>query len=70
MSWTRVVILSTKNEVRGVHEVYKGNVNASSVRVVDVLRPAMRENCPSVIVVHNHPSGDPSPSPEDVLITR
>ena len=45
-------------------------MNSSSVRVAEVLRPAMRENCPSVIVVHNHPSGDPSPSPEDVLITR
>ena len=66
----RVLLLSTKNEVRGVQEVYKGNVNSSSVRVAEVLRPAMRENCPSVIVVHNHPSGDPSPSPEDVLITR
>ena len=66
----RVLLLSTKNEVQGVHEVYKGNVNSSSVRVAEVLRPAMRENCPSVIIVHNHPSGDPSPSPEDVLITR
>ena len=66
----RVLLLSTKNEVLGVHEVYKGNVNASIVRVAEVLRPAVRENCPSVIVVHNHPSGDPTPSAEDVLVTR
>ena len=66
----RVLLLSTKGEVKGVHEVYIGNVNASIIRVAEVLRPAIRENCPSVIVVHNHPSGDPSPSPEDILVTR
>ncbi len=66
----RVLILDVKNQVRGVHEIYKGNVSSAAVRVAEVLRPAIRENCPSVIVVHNHPSGDPSPSPEDVLITR
>ena len=66
----RVLLLSSKGAVRGVHEVYIGNVNSAIVRVAEVLRPAVRENCPSVIVVHNHPSGDPTPSPEDVLITR
>ena len=66
----RVLLLSTKNEVLGVHEVYIGNVNASIVRVSEVLRPAIRQNCPSVIVVHNHPSGDPSPSSDDILVTR
>ena len=66
----RVVLLSTKSEVRGIHRVYIGNVNSSIIRVSEVLRPAIRENCPSVIVVHNHPSGDPSPSEEDVAITR
>lgn len=66
----RVLLLSTKNEVLGIHEIYVGNVSASIVRVAEVLRPALRENCPSIIVVHNHPSGDPSPSAEDVLITR
>ena len=66
----RVLLMSTRGEVRGVHEVYVGNVNASIVRVSEVLRPAVRENCPSIIVVHNHPSGDPTPSPEDVMITR
>ena len=35
-----------------------------------MLRPAIRENCPSIIIVHNHPSGDPMPSPEDIIITR
>ena len=61
--------VSTKGEVLGIHEVYIGNVNASIIRVGEVLRPAVRANCPSIIVVHNHPSGDPSPSAEDVRIT-
>ena len=62
--------LWTKNQVLGTHEIYIGNVNSFVIRVSEVLRPAIRENCPSVIVVHNHPSGDPTPSPEDVLVTR
>ena len=66
----RVILLNTKNEVQAVREVYVGNVNSSVVRAAEVLRPAVRDNCPSIIVVHNHPSGDPTPSPEDVLITR
>ena len=66
----RVLLLNTKNEVQSVREIYVGNVNSSVVRVAEVLRPAIRENCPSIIVVHNHPSGDPTPSPEDILVTR
>ena len=66
----RVILLSTKKAVSGIHEVYIGNVNASIIRVSEVLRPAVRENCPSIIVVHNHPSGDPTPSADDVLVTR
>ncbi len=66
----RVLLLNTKNEVLAVHEIYKGNVNSAVVRVSEVLRPAVRENCPNIIIVHNHPSGDPTPSPEDILVTR
>ena len=66
----RVLLLSIKNEVLGSRLVYQGNVNSSVVRVAEVLKPAVRANCPSIVVVHNHPSGDPTPSPEDVLITN
>lgn len=66
----RVVLLSMKNHVLGVHEVYKGSVCASLVRVGEVYREAVRRNCPAIIVAHNHPSGDPAPSPEDIHITR
>ncbi|MCI0841310.1 MAG: hypothetical protein J4N64_06010 [Chloroflexi bacterium] len=60
----------TKNQVLGTHEIYIENVNSSVIRVAEVLRPAIRDNCPSIIVVHNHPSGDPTPSTEDILVTR
>ncbi len=66
----RVLLLNTKNEVLATHEIYKGNVNSAVVRVAEVIRPAIRANCPNIIVVHNHPSGDPTPSPEDILVTR
>ena len=66
----RVLLVSTNSEVVGTHEIYKGTVNSAAVRVAEVLRPAIRENCPSIIVVHNHPSGDPSPSGPDIMITR
>lgn len=66
----RVLLLNTKNEVLGIQEIYVGNVNSSMVRAAEVFRPAIRDNAPSIIVVHNHPSGDPTPSPEDVSITR
>ena len=66
----RVLLLNTKNEVLAAPEVYKGNVSSSMVRVSELLRPAVRENCPALIMVHNHPSGDPTPSPEDILVTR
>jgi DNA repair protein RadC len=65
----RVLLLNTRNEVLSIQEIYVGNVNSAVVRPAEVLRPAVRDNAPSVIVVHNHPSGDPTPSPEDVSIT-
>ena len=66
----RVVLLNTKNHVIGIREVYKGNVSSAQVRPAEVFREAVRETCPSLIVVHNHPSGDPTPSPDDIAVTR
>ena len=65
-----VLLLNTRNQVVGRRTIYIGTVNSSAVRPAEVLRPAIRENAPSIIVVHNHPSGDPTPSPEDIAITR
>ncbi len=65
-----VLLLNTRNQVVARRTIYIGTVNSSAVRPAEVLRPAIRENAPSIIVVHNHPSGDPTPSPEDVSVTR
>ena len=66
----RVLLINTRNQVLGVHEVYVGNVSSAIVRAAEVFREAIRQNSPSVIIVHNHPSGDPSPSPDDVNLTK
>ncbi len=66
----RVVLLNTRNQVLGIHEVYKGNVNTAVIRPGELFREAVREGCPALIVVHNHPSGDPTPSADDAAITR
>ena len=66
----RVLLLNTSNEVIGQRVIYQGNVNSSMVRAAEVFRPAVVENAPTVVVVHNHPSGNPDPSPNDVTITR
>jgi DNA repair protein RadC len=66
----RVVLLNTKNRVVAIREVYKGSVNSARVRPAEVFRDAVRETCPALIVVHNHPSGDPTPSPDDIAVTR
>lgn len=66
----RVVGLDTKNRVTFVEMVYRGTVNALHIRVAEVFRKAVMTNCPAIIAVHNHPSGDPTPSPEDVRVTQ
>ena len=66
----RVLLLDIKNNVVGQRVVYQGNVNSAIVRPAEVLRPAVVEAVPSIIVSHNHPSGDPTPSPEDVACTK
>lgn len=65
----RVLQLNTKNVVIGGTVVYRGNLAGSSVRVGEVFRDAVRRQAASVVVVHNHPSGDPSPSSDDLRIT-
>ena len=66
----RVLLLNTRNQVMDQRVVYIGNVNSSVVRPAEVLRAAVIDSAPSIIISHNHPSGDPTPSPEDVSITR
>lgn len=66
----RVLCLDTKHHVIAQHTVYQGTINSSAVRAAEVFRPAITRACLSIIVVHNHPSGDPAPSPEDVRTTQ
>ncbi len=66
----RVILLDTRNHVLDIVEVYQGTVNSSQVRVGEVFKEAIRRNAAAVIVCHNHPSGDPTPSPDDVAVTR
>ena len=66
----RVMLLDTKNRVLATKTVYKGSLNTSLIRVGELFREAIRANSASLIVLHNHPSGDPTPSPEDVAVTR
>ena len=66
----RVILLDTRNNVMEIVEIYRGSLNASVVRVGEVFTPAVRRNAASILVVHNHPSGDPTPSPEDITLTR
>ena len=65
-----VLYLDTRNRVLDREILYKGSLNTSLVRIAEVFRGAVRRNCAGVIVAHNHPSGDPNPSPEDVALTR
>jgi DNA repair protein RadC len=64
-----VLLLNTKNRILRDDTIYVGNVSASLVRVAELLRPAVIENASSIMLVHNHPSGDPAPSPEDLHLT-
>ena len=64
-----VFALNTKNLVIGMEVVYRGNVSASLVRVGELFRFAIRVNASAIIIVHNHPSGDASPSGDDLHLT-
>jgi len=66
----RVLNLNRRNHVLSAPMIYQGNVSGALVRVAEVFRPAVIENASGIIVAHNHPSGDVSPSPEDIRITR
>ncbi len=65
-----ILILDTKNQLVELIKRYKGTVNSSVLRSAEIFRPAIVRNCPNVIICHNHPSGDPTPSPEDIEVTR
>ncbi len=65
-----VIYLDTRNRVLDQEILYRGTLNTALIRQAEVFRGAVRRNAAAVIVGHNHPSGDPSPSPEDRALTR
>lgn len=66
----RTILLDTKNNVQTISTVYIGSVNSALIRVGEVFKEAIRRNSTALILAHNHPSGDPTPSTEDILVTR
>ena len=66
----RVLCLDAKNRVMANETVFIGSVNMTGVRAAEIFRTAVKQNYPGIMVVHNHPSGDPTPSAQDVAVTR
>lgn len=66
----RIILLDNARRVIAIPTVYIGTLNTSVLRVAEIFREAITRNSPALILAHNHPSGDPSPSPEDIELTR
>ncbi len=66
----RLILLNSRHEVISTPTIYKGSLHTAVVRVAEVFKDALRQNAAALVVSHNHPSGDPSPSPEDIVVTR
>ena len=66
----RVLLLDTKHRVLDAQTVYVGSLNTSVIRIGELFRQAIARNCAAIILAHNHPSGDPTPSPEDISVTQ
>ena len=70
MPWFTTLLLNVKNHLIDIVTVYRGNLSTVIVRTGEVFRDAVRRNADGIIVVHNHPTGDPTPSPDDIATTR
>lgn len=65
-----IVLLDSQNRVMMLETIYIGSLNTTVVRVAEIFRPAILQNSAAVILAHNHPSGDATPSDDDILLTR
>lgn len=65
-----VLYLNAKSDVLGSEMVAKGGMHGCAITAKDVLRGALLANASAIILAHNHPSGDPTPSAEDILVTK
>ena len=65
-----ILVLNIKNKIVAVHEISRGILNSSMTHPREVFKPAILHNAAAIVCFHNHPSGDPEPSKDDILITR
>ena len=65
-----IASLNTRSRMLSVERLYAGTLYSANVRVAEVFRPAIQKNAAAIVIAHNHPSGDPTPSPDDVALTR
>ena len=65
-----IITLDTKNQIIDTHQITVGTLDASLVHPREVFRAAIKDAASSIILLHNHPSGDPTPSPEDFAVTK
>ena len=65
-----VIMLDTRNRVLDIQIIYRGSLNTSVVRIGEIFRVAIESTAAAIILAHNHPSGDSSPSPEDIAVTK
>ena len=65
-----IIFLDIRYRVLGIQTLYQGNLTLTQIRIGEVFREAIRRNCAAIVVAHNHPSGDPTPSPDDIAVTR
>ena len=66
----RVLLLDARGQLVEKVSLYQGTATSSVLRTAEVFRPAILRKCPALILCHNHPSGDPTPSPEDIKATK
>ncbi len=66
----RILLLDSKGQLVEQANLYRGTVNSAVMRAAEIFRPAIIRNCPGIILCHNHPSGDPEPSPDDIETTQ
>jgi DNA repair protein RadC len=66
----RILCLNAKNQVVHQEVIYQGTASGCTLRPAEVFRPAVIRTCPAILIVHNHPSGDPTPSEDDIETTR
>ncbi len=65
-----IILLDTRNRLISIEKLYQGTLYSANIRNAEIFRAAIAKNAASILIIHNHPSGDPAPSAEDILFTR